>query len=185
VVLVTLRPRPRGHREPMRRAVAIAALAAVMAVPPSAGAATLTDPQGDVDGWPEAGPSDDIVRSTAGHASKGRLYHTVSLAGTARDPATHTPLLLIETGDRMSRWCDYVIGRTDRGLGVYDCDYMDRVGSVKVTRSGGKVRYTFKRSAIGSPSEYGWAVVLRGQTRGTTAEYDRAPSEADSFISYR
>ena len=169
----------------MRRAAAAAALVALLAAPSSAGAATLTDPQGDVERWPNAGPNDDVVRGTAGHKPKGRLYHTVTLAGAARDPAQHTPLLLIETGDRMSRWCDYLIGRTDAGLGVYDCDYMERVGSVKVTRSGSKVRFTFKRSAIGNPSEYGWAVVVRGQTQGTTAEYDRAPSEEDSFVTYR
>ena len=170
----------------MRRLLAAASVAAVaLAAPAAADTATMSDPRGDVEDWPAAGPSDDIVQSTAGSASKGRLVHTVTLAGPARDPARSTPLLLIETGDRMSRWCDYVVGRTDRGLGVFTCDYMDRVGSVRVTRSGSRLRYVFRRSAIGSPSEYGWAVVARGQANGTTAEYDRAPTEEDLFTPYR
>lgn len=184
--LVTVPRRRRGHPTGVRRALAAAAVAAAaLAAPAAADTATMSDPRGDVADWPSAGPSDDIVASTAGSASRGRLVHTVSLAGAARDPAHSTPLLLIETGDRMSRWCDYVVGRTDRGLGVFDCDYMDKVGRVRVTRSGSRLRYVFRRSAIGSPSEYGWAVVARGQANGTTAEYDRAPTEQDAFISYR
>ena len=170
----------------MRRAVPASIAAALTLAAATAVAAdteSISDPAGDNSGYNTSGPSVDIVHGTATHARGGRLVHTVRLAGAA-DPK-RLPLILIERTDAQSRWCDFVVGKTDYGTGVFACGYMDKVGSVKIARRGATVTYTFKRSAIGNLSEYGWALVTRGQSGGTTVEYDRAPSEPDIFRKYK
>jgi hypothetical protein len=168
------------------RRVAFAAVAAalllVAVAPVAADTESVSDPKGDAGGYNTSGPSVDILNGTATHAKGGRLVHTVRVAGTA-DPK-RLPLVLIESLEGQSRYCDFVVGRTDRGTGVFTCGYMDKVGSVKIVRRGSKVTYVFKRSAIGDLSEYGWAVVTRGESGGTTVEYDRAPNDLDIFRKY-
>ena len=148
-----------------------------------AAASTVEDESDDAGGYATSSPSVDIVEGYAGRAKHGKLVHTVEFDGTA--DANRLPLILIERRDRQSRWCDFVVGPTDYGTGVFECGYMHKVGSVRIKRSGAEVTYTFSRRAIGNLSEYGWAVVTRGESAGSTVQYDRAPTEADTFVTYR
>jgi hypothetical protein len=168
-----------------RKWAAAAVLAGLLvgAAPASAGTDAMEDPAGDTGGYASSGPSVDIVKSTVAEAKGRRLAITVTLDGAV--DANRTPLVMIETGDRVNRWCDFVAGRTDHGLGVFTCEYMDRTGGVRVTASGNTLKYVFSRKAIGLPAHVAWAVVTRGEDSGTAVEYDRAPSEPDTFVAYR
>jgi hypothetical protein len=166
-----------------RKPAALIGAAALLASAVPAAASTVEDDSGDTGGFATSGPSIDILEGYAGKGARGKLVHTVELDGAA-DP-NRMPLILIERTDEQSRWCDFVVGRTDYGTGVFECGYMNKVGSVRIKRSGSKVTYTFSRKAIGNLSEYGWAVVTRGESSGSTVEYDRAPSEPDTFVAYR
>jgi hypothetical protein len=166
-----------------RKHAALFAAAALFGCAGTAAASTVEDGTGDTGGFATSSPSIDIVEGYAGKGSRGKLVHTVELDGVA-DPS-RMPLILIERRDEQSRWCDFVVGRTDYGTGVFECGYMHKVGGVRIKRSGSKVTYTFSRRAIGNLSEYGWALVTRGESSGSMVEYDRAPSEPDTFVTYR
>lgn len=169
----------------MRRgAAAIPVVAAALALPVTAPAASLDDRDGDTISHPANPDNYDVTGGTATHLSHGRLAHTVTVVGK---PPLDSQLILIDVSPHTSRWCDYVIGHTDYGTGVFKCEYMDRVGSVKITRVGSDtIRYVFKRSAIGNPSRYGWAVLTRAPVDGSTiVDVDRAPDGPDTFVEYR
>jgi hypothetical protein len=166
-----------------RKSAAPIAAAALFACAVPAAASTVEDGSGDADGYATSSPSVDIVEGYAGRGAHGKLVHTVELDGSA-DP-NRLPLVLIERRDHQARWCDFVVGPTDYGTGVFECGYMHKVGGVRIKRSGSKVTYTFSRRAIGNLSEYGWAVVTRGESSGSMVQYDRAPTEADTFVAYR
>ena len=179
----------------MRRIAIAGALAAglVLAGVPTglASSGTFSDPRGDLD--PPAASNSanyDIVRATEGHASKGRLVHTVSVAGSIADPArAEPPRLYIEDtasdAPNGQAQCRYFVGRFEGRLGVFTCGYGDRVGSARITRTSSRtVRYVFSARAIGNPAAYRWAALTNGPTTGTTSLLDRIPSGDNAFFTH-
>ncbi|MDQ3935259.1 MAG: hypothetical protein M3340_11600 [Actinomycetota bacterium] len=177
----------------MRRATAIAALAAAAVLGTAqlvqADSATVTDARGDIVGEPPGGgESADIVAAAYGHTKSGKLWHKVTIAGQAADPAAGggvLPLLYIDDDSgpgRGARECDFLVGRHDGRLGVFECGSLERVGSVRVTRTSEySTRYVFSPKAIGNPDEYGWAFVTEGPSDGTWMRYDRVPEGDRAF----
>lgn len=178
----------------MRRAATtlIAALAVTLAAVPFGIAATVSggDPRGDVEGSPAGGAAGaDLVRASAGTDSRGRLTHTVSVAGTAANPSGDgiVPVIYIEFPDEANAVadCAVYVGQFKRRLGVYRCGDNERLGSARVVRtSSHTTRYTFSPRALGSPRAYDWAVITRARSeaRGQWIRHDRLPSAEDEFL---
>ena len=149
-----------------------------------AGSGSFSDPRGDQDPS-SASANFDIVRATYGH-SKGRLVHTVTVAGTIANPASaDPPELWIEDPEAPNNTsdCRYFVGRFEGRLGVFTCGYAERVGSARIRRtSSTTVRYEFSPKAIGSPDSYRWAFLTRTTAAGgTLALVDRLPSGDHRF----
>lgn len=179
----------------MRRFATIAALAGVLAllnVPLGlASSESFSDPRGDLDPPATSNSANyDIVRATEGHASGGRLVHTVSVAGTIADPArAEPPRLYIEDpasdAANGTAQCRYFVGRFEGRLGVFTCGYGDRVGSARIRRTSSRtVRYEFSARAIGNPATYRWAAVTSGPVQGTTSLVDRIPTGDNAFFTH-
>jgi hypothetical protein len=131
----------------------------------------------------------DIVRATFGH-SKGKLVHTVTVAGDVPNPASsaEVPMLFIEDPENPnnSSQCRYFIGRHDGQLGVFTCGYAERVASARITRtSSNTIRFEFKPSAIDNPASYQWAAQTKGPSEGTSAYLDRLPSFDEDFLTHK
>jgi hypothetical protein len=182
----------------MRRA--LIALALAVAVVLSGGALVLanggsaTDPRGDLSNKPASGNSSavDLVGATFGHASGGRLVHTVSVAGSIANPATAAsgvPMIWIEdpVQSNGTRECRYFVGRNDGKLGVFTCGYGDRVAGAKITRtSAHTIRYEFSAGAIGNPSSYAWQVSVKVPTDDGVDEWiDRLPDGDHILLTHR
>ncbi|HEX8067935.1 MAG TPA: hypothetical protein VF520_15565 [Thermoleophilaceae bacterium] len=182
----------------MRRTVTfIAALAAVasLAVPALAlddnSGDVLGDPSNDSLGAAQSGKGDvDIVSATAATAKRGNLVHTVTVAGRIANPAKGeelVPLLLINVPSYPGATydCDFYVGRTSRGAGVYECGYDTKVASARIVRAGRRtIRYTFPARAIRSPRAYGWAFGIRGHGNGGRIEFDRVPDGTQNFETF-
>jgi hypothetical protein len=169
----------------MRRAAATLTTLAALAIPGAAvaDATSFDDNDGEVIGNVSNPEDYDILSSSATRSGK-TFVQTVTLAGSAS--TSRPPLLLIDVSPHVSRWCDYVVGRTSEGTGVFECEYMRKTGSVKITRTGSDtIRYSYRRSALGNRRTFGWAVITRAQTDGTTIDADRAPGDPDEFVQYR
>lgn len=177
----------------MRRALAtlfIAAATLTAAVPLGvADTVRGTDPSGDTEG---GGSSADLVRATAGTDSRGRLVHTVSVAGNAASPSGDgiVPVVYIEIPDQANAVaeCTVFVGVYRGKQGVYRCGTTERLGSATITRTSAHTfRYTFSPKALGKPKYYDWAVVTRSNasTQGSWTRYDRLPSGDDIFLSYK
>jgi hypothetical protein len=168
------------------------ALAAVLVAVPLGIAATSggTDERGDVEGSPSGGADRaDIVRATAGRTSDGQIKHTVTVAGSAADPASGDLATYIyieaQTDAGAMDECTFFVGRYHGRLGVYLCGTAERLGSARVVRtSEHTTRYTFSPRAIGNPKTYQWAAITRGVTnaRGTFTRHDRLPSGDEFFF---
>ena len=176
----------------MRRAAltfAIALIAAFSVAPAGiAGSGSNSDPKGDLEFKPADPAAVDIVSTSFGHASKGRLVHKVTVAGTPGNPANGIiPFIYIEMRERSSASavCDIYVGRYDGGLGVFACGTNERLGSARITRSGHTVRYVFSPRALGNPESYDWAAGVVGPTDNTQGRYDRAPDQDDIFYTHK
>ena len=180
----------------MRRAAATltAALVVTLGAVPLGIADTVTgsDERGDVEGSPPGGPSAaDIVRASAGTDSRGRLTHTVTIAGTAADPSGNgiVPAIYIELPDQANAVaeCTVYVGQLKGRLGVYRCGTNERLGSARVVRTTTHTtRYTFSKRALGSPSTYDWAVITRARStaNGSWTRHDRLPTPDDVYLQY-
>ena len=176
----------------MRRATLTGALALIAAFSVAQGgiasSGSNADPKGDLEFKPFDPAAVDIVSTSFGHASKGRLVHKVSVAGTPGDPASGIiPFIYIEMRERSSASavCDIYVGRYDGGLGVFACGTNERLGSARITRSGHSVKYVFSARALGSPKSYDWAAGVVGPSDNTQARYDRAPDNDDVFYTHK
>jgi hypothetical protein len=164
------------------------ALGAVAAATASSGSAG--DRRGDVQGEPAGGAGRaDIVRTSYGHTKDGRLWHKVTVAGTAADPAKDglIPMIYLEIRDRpsASSVCDIFIGRYRGRLGVFECGTSERIGSARVVRSGkSTTKYVFSRAVIDDPASYDWAAIVVGPSDGTQVWHDRAPDQDDVFFTH-
>jgi hypothetical protein len=151
-----------------------------------AGSGSFSDPSGDLDpvGATNPGPRYDIVRATHGHASRGRLVHTVTVAGQA---SVADQFLWIEDPERPNgtSYCRYFVGRHEGRTGVFTCGYADRVGSARIRRtSSNTIRFEFSPRAIDNPARYDWAAVSFGPSGGSTGYIDRVPSGDHAFIGH-
>ena len=170
----------------------VLALAVVIGAAPLgfAGSGSSNDPKGDVEFKPKNRDNVDIVRTSFGHTSDGRLYHKVTVAGTAADPAKGgvIPFIYVEMRERSSASgvCDIYIGRYDGELGVFACGTNERLGSARIVKSGkSSIKYVFSRDAIGNPKSYDWAAGVVGPSDNTQARYDRAPDQDDVFYTHK
>ncbi len=156
----------------------------------SSGSGSAADRGGDVEGEPAGGASRaDIVRTSYGHTRDGRLWHKVTIAGTAADPAKGglVPMLFIEIRERgsASSLCDIYVGRHRGRLGVFECGTNERLGGARIVRSGtSTTKYVFSRGAIGDPERYDWAAGIIGPSDGTQVWHDRAPDGDDIFYTH-
>jgi hypothetical protein len=176
----------------MRRTLPVLALVALtifaIVAPVGASSERLSDASGDVEGEPAGGATRaDITRVANGHGKKGDVWHSVSVSGAAADPAKGglVPFLYIEVPNRANGTseCTYFVGRHRGKLGVFTCGYGDRVGKARIVRtSEHTTKYTFNRDAIGNPSWYDWAFVIRGASDGTAVQHDRSPSPDDVYF---
>ena len=177
----------------MRRLLLTLTLAALailaFGAPVGASSDRISDANGDVEGEPVGGAGRaDIVRVANGHGKNGDLWHSVSVSGTAADPAKDglVPLLYIETPDQANGTgeCAWFVGRHRGKLGVFTCGYADRVAKARIVRtSRHTIKYTFNRDAIGNPRTYDWAFAIRGSSRGNASvQHDRAPSQDDVYF---
>jgi hypothetical protein len=178
----------------MRRAALTALLVFTCVL--GAGAAVASsgsagDRRGDVQGEPVGGAARaDIVRTSYGHTKDGRLWHKVTVAGTAADPAKGelVPMIYLEIRERPSATpvCDIFIGRYRGRLGVFECGTSERIGSARIVRSGrSTTKYVFRPSAIGDPPSYDWAAIFVGSSDGTQVWHDRAPDQDDVWFTHR
>ena len=174
----------------VRRAL-LGAIAAgvVLAIAPLgfANSGSFSDSRGDVGpvGTADPGPRYDIVRATQGHTSRGRLVHTVTVAGSA---SVDDLYLFIQNRElpNYTAECRWFVGRFDRRFGVFTCGNAERVASARVRRtSSSTVRFEFSPSAIENVGSYDWAAVARGPTEGTHAYLDRVPSGDLAYITHR
>jgi hypothetical protein len=176
----------------MRRSLLTLTLAALailaFGAPVVASSDRISDASGDVEGEPVGGAgSADIVRVANGHGKNGVVWHSVSVSGAAADPARDglVPLLYIETPDQANGTseCAWFVGRHRGKLGVFTCGYGDRVAKARIVRTSSRtIKYTFDRDAIGNPSWYDWAFVIRGASDGTAVQHDRAPSPDETYF---
>jgi hypothetical protein len=169
------------------------AVAVVLAVAPVviAQRSSGDDPRGDVLGEPAGGAdSADLVRATADQGTGDALWHKVTIAGAAADPAAGgiVPQVLINVRERPNGTaeCDFFVGRHDDRLGVFECGYATRVAKAKVVRtSAHSIRYTFDADAIGDPAQYDWRIWVRGPSDGTQVTYDSLPDNEAVFRTHR
>jgi hypothetical protein len=155
-----------------------------------ASSGSSADRRGDVEGDPAGGAARvDIVRTSHGHTGDGRLWHKVTVAGAAADPAKGglIPTLYLEIRERpsASSVCDVYVGRFRGRLGVFECGTNERLGSARIVRSGeSTTKYVFSRGAIDDPASYDWAAGVIGPSHGTQVWYDRAPDGDDVFFTH-
>jgi hypothetical protein len=174
----------------VRRAVLGAAVAgAVLTLAPLgiAKSGSFSDSRGDVRpaGTTNPGPRYDIVRATEGHTSRGRLVHTITVAGNASLDDLYVFIQHSELPN-YTRECRWFVGRFDGRAGVFTCGYAERVASARVRRtSSSTVRFEFSPSAIENVASYEWAAVARGPTERTHAYLDRLPTADNDFITHR
>jgi hypothetical protein len=143
-----------------------------------------TDPSGDVEGG--AGSSADIVRTTAGTDSRGRIVQTVSVAGNAGGTPTYLYIELPDQSNAVAE-CTVVVGVFRGRPGVYRCGTNERLGSATVKRTSSRtLRFTFSKRALGNPRSYEWAAVTRSDANanGSWTRHDRLPSGDDEYLSY-
>ena len=179
----------------MRRVGSIATALAITAIGGTgialAHSDSATDPRGDVAGNPPGAHANfDIVGSTIGDASHGKVTQTVKVAGALGDP-NHgglVPLLYINVPSYpgATRECDFFVGRVRSHDGVYTCATVKRVGPATIVRKGGNtLRYMFSPKAIGRPPSYEWAFVTEGRADGTIETFDRIPDGQTSMYTYK
>jgi hypothetical protein len=149
----------------------------------------VRDPSGDVQDHPPGRKADfDLIKGSHGHGRHGRLVHTVTVRGTIGDPHTPMgapfPLLLIDIpGQQGSNpGCDYFISGTppsgpggEWGAAVFRCSNgpTTKTGGARVRKvDEDRLRYSFRRHAIGSPDRYRWAFSFSGEG---DVQFDRLP----------
>lgn len=128
------------------------------------------DPVGDTrEDSSGGGINRDLKGTTHGHAGK-RLKHGVSVYGKQIDTADLN--MFINTN--RSATPEYVLNEVDGVIAVRSTASGQITGSVQVIQvSEVKLRFLFKRAAIGKPRAYGWYVAFVSN-KGDV--YDRAPN---------
>ena len=172
-------------------------LAGALALAPAAVAdsGSASDPRDDLFDAP-AGDSGrfDILRATFGHR-RGRLVHTVSVAGNVASPTSlNAPYLYIQepggaqdpSNPNGQADCRYFVGRHAGRLGVFTCGYGDRVAGARVTRtSASTIRFEFSPRAIGNLPAYEWKAVTEGRGQySPQARIDMLPSGDRTYLTH-
>ena len=153
-----------------RLAVAVLAASLGLAAVAWADTTTRTDARNDIDGAP-SGQGFDFARAVASHAD-GKLVHKFESHYPDFARGAFVRVLIDTRGDSTPEFIVEYIPE-DRRAAVYRYRDRDRVGSAAKTNPDSKtVRFSFRASAIASPSSYRWWARIEGRGENTL---DRIP----------
>ena len=154
-----------------RLAVAVLTASLGLATVAWADRTTRRDARNDIEGAP-SGEGFDFARAVAYHAERKLVHKFVSHYPDFARGAFVRVLIDTRGGSRPEFIVEYIPER--RKAAVYRYRDHDRVGSVTKTNPDAKtVRFTFRASAIRSPSSYRWWARIEGPSGSTL---DRVPN---------
>lgn len=129
---------------------------------------TRTDARNDIEGAP-SGEGFDFARAVASHAD-GKLVHKFEIHYRDFARGAFVRVLIDTRGGSTPEFIVEYIPKDGKAAVYRD---HDRVGSVTKTNPDSKtVRFSFRASAIGSPSSYRWWARIEGRGENTL---DRIP----------
>ena len=153
-----------------RLAVAVLTASLGLAAVAWADTTTRSDARNDIEGA-RSGEGFDFARAVASHAA-GKLVHRFESHYPDFAGGAFVRVLIDTRGGSTPEFIVEYIPR-DRKAAVYSYRDHRRVGSVTKTNPDSRtVRFSFRASAIGSPSSYRWWARLEGRAESTL---DRVP----------